>query len=390
MAITTLLGKQKINIFQNFLLKTLLSNLDSKPSTSTPKSPSKSSCKKCFKCLGYGYIAANCPTKCTMMVKGDQVVSEHSDNSSRSNSPSPSKTLSDHECEIPCEGDLLMIRRMLGTIPKSLDGTQRENIFQTCCLINNKLCSLIIDGGSCTNVASTRVVEKLDLHIISHTKPYKLHWLNAECEIMVDKQVLINFAIGKYKDEVLCDVVPIEATHVLLGRPWQYDRHVLHDGLSNIMSFSFQGRKVTLKPLSPQGFHEDQIKIKIKRENEKANEVHDKTSHNTFSTKSILLTRATPTRYSSSLSFSLSKIPTSTPYWINNVKDDFFIPPIFPNKIIPKQSFPTWFVYRTSFSELPTFQSAKSSLPISSCIHLSNCKLTLFYVGVLNSCRNTL
>ena len=281
MAITTLLGKQKINIFQNFLLKTLLSNLDSKPSTSTPKSPSKSSCKKCFKCLGYGYIAANCPTKCTMMVKGDQVVSEHSDNSSRSNSPSPSKTLSDHECEIPCEGDLLMIRRMLGTIPKSLDGTQRENIFQTCCLINNKLCSLIIDGGSCTNVASTRVVEKLDLPIISHTKPYKLHWLNAECEIMVDKQVLINFAIGKYKDEVLCDVVPIEATHVLLGRPWQYDRHVLHDGLSNIMSFSFQGRKVTLKPLSPQGFHEDQIKIKIKRENEKANEVHDKTSHNT-------------------------------------------------------------------------------------------------------------
>jgi len=36
---------------------------------------------------------------------------------------------------------------------------------------------------------------------------------------MVDKQVLINFAIGKYKDEVLCDVVAMEATHVLLGRP---------------------------------------------------------------------------------------------------------------------------------------------------------------------------
>jgi len=83
---------------------------DSKPSTSTTKSPSKSSSKKCFKCLGYGHIAADCPTKCTMMVKGDQVVSEHSDNSSTSNSPSPSKILSDHDCEIPCEGDLLMIR----------------------------------------------------------------------------------------------------------------------------------------------------------------------------------------------------------------------------------------------------------------------------------------
>jgi len=325
-----------------------------------------------------------------MMIKEGEVVSEHSDNSSRSNSPSPSKVPSDNECEIPCKGDLLMIRQMLGTITKPLDDTQRENIFHSHCLINNKLCSMIIDGGSCANVASTRVVEKLALSTISHTKPYKLQWLSIEGEITVNKQVLINFAIGKYKDEVLCDVVPMEATHHLLGRPWQYDRHVLHDGLSNTMYFSFQGRKVTLKPLSPQEVHEDQIKMIIKRENEKANEVHDKTSHNTFLTKSILFSRATPTRYSSSSSFSLSKIATSTPYWIKNVKDDFFIPPIFPNNIIAKQSFPTWSVYMTSFSELPTFQSAKSSLPISSCTLLSNCKLTLFYAGVLNSWTNSL
>jgi len=204
-----------------------------------------------------------------MMVKGDQVVSEHSDNSSISNSPSPSKTLSEYEGDIRCEGDLLMIRRMMGTIPKPFDDTQRENIFHTRCLITNKLCSLIIDGGSCTNVASTRVVEKLALPTISHTKPYKLQRLSAEGEIMVNKQVLIIFSIGNYKDEVLCDVVPMEATHVLLGRPWQYDRHVLHSGLSNIMSFSFQGRKVTLKPLSPQVVHKDQIKMKSKREKEK-------------------------------------------------------------------------------------------------------------------------
>jgi len=54
-----------------------------------------------------------------------------------------------------------------------------------------------------------------------------------------------------------------------------------------------------------------------------------------------------PPRYSSSLSFSLPKVPTATPYWIKNVKDDFYIPPnsfhllrgFFPkNIIIPKQS----------------------------------------------------
>jgi len=100
---------------------------------------------------------------------------------------------------------------MLGTIQKPLDETQREKNFHTRCLINSKLCSMIIDGGSCDNVASIRVVEKLELPTISHIKPYKLQWLNEEGDLMVNKQVLITFAIGKYKDEVLCDVVPMEA-----------------------------------------------------------------------------------------------------------------------------------------------------------------------------------
>jgi len=39
-----------------------------KPSTSTNKSPTKTSSTKCFKCLGFGHIVANYPTKRTMMV----------------------------------------------------------------------------------------------------------------------------------------------------------------------------------------------------------------------------------------------------------------------------------------------------------------------------------
>jgi len=94
----------------NFKKESTYKPRDSKPSPSNPKSPTKTSSKKCFKCLVFGHIAVDCPTKRTMMVKGAQVVSEHNDNSSWSNSPSPSKSHSDNECEIPCEGDLLMIR----------------------------------------------------------------------------------------------------------------------------------------------------------------------------------------------------------------------------------------------------------------------------------------
>ena len=78
---------------------------------------------------------------------------------------------------------------------------------------------MIADGGSCTNVASTKVVDKLGLTTISHTKPYKLQWLSEKGEIIVNKQVLIVFSIGKYRDDVLCDVVLMETTHILLGRP---------------------------------------------------------------------------------------------------------------------------------------------------------------------------
>jgi len=53
------------------------------------------------------------------------------------------------------------------------------------CLISDKLCSLIVDGGSCANVASTRMVDKLGLPTISHAKLYKLQWLSQEGEIIV-------------------------------------------------------------------------------------------------------------------------------------------------------------------------------------------------------------
>jgi hypothetical protein len=51
--------------------------------------------------------------------------------------------------------------------------------------------------------------------------------------VKVTKQVSIAFAIEKYYDEVICDVVPMHASHLLLGRPWQFDRKAIHDGFRN-------------------------------------------------------------------------------------------------------------------------------------------------------------
>ena len=127
----------------------------------------------------------------------------------------------DDNVEYLVKGELLVARRALSAQVKEDDlEQQRENIFHTRCHINNKVCSMIIDGWSYTNVASTTLVENLNLPILKQPRPYKLQWLNDCGEVKVNKQVLVSFSIGRYKDKVLCDVVPMHAGHILLGRPW--------------------------------------------------------------------------------------------------------------------------------------------------------------------------
>ena len=47
----------------------------------------------------------------------------------------------------------------------------------------------------------------------------------------------VELFVGNYKDKVLCDVVPMEACHILLGRPWQFDKKTMHNGFTNEITF---------------------------------------------------------------------------------------------------------------------------------------------------------
>jgi len=105
-------------------------------------------------------------------------------------------------------------------------------------------------------MASTVLVEKLGIPTIPHPKPYSLKWLNDGSDIKSTKQALISFLIGKkYRDNVLYDVVPMSACHILLGRPWQFDRPVIHDGFKNTYALIIDKGKIVLNPLPPNQVH---------------------------------------------------------------------------------------------------------------------------------------
>jgi hypothetical protein len=80
-----------------------------------------------------------------------------------------------------------------------------------------------------------------------------------------------NFAIRSYHDVVECDVVPMQACHILLSRPQQFDMDCVHHGRSNQFSFFHHDKKIVLLPMSPEAIVHDDIAraAKAKSENNK-------------------------------------------------------------------------------------------------------------------------
>ena len=72
-------------------------------------------------------------------------------------------------------------------------------------------------------MVSQEMAVKLRLHYDNHSHPYRIAWFKKGNEVTITKRYLIKFSIGKtYKYEVWCDVIMMDACHLLLGRPCQY------------------------------------------------------------------------------------------------------------------------------------------------------------------------
>ncbi|KAI0507969.1 hypothetical protein KFK09_014099 [Dendrobium nobile] len=202
----------------------------------------------CFKCGLYGHLSATCRKN---NPPRNNLIENENKSEEEENEPE-----SDNEAEMEnfdLEGDegepLLVIRQVLTAQKEKGDKWLRRNIFRTTCTVEGKICTLMIDSGSSGNFVSQHMVEKLKLKTKPLVKSYKISWFKEGGKVPITKQCTINLTIGgAYKDQIVCDVVPLEVCHILLGRPWQYDNKTIHNGERNTYTLIQNNRKFTLFP----------------------------------------------------------------------------------------------------------------------------------------------
>ncbi|KAH0720178.1 hypothetical protein KY284_005208 [Solanum tuberosum] len=227
--------------------------------TFNPKSSKPSSSIQCHKCHGRGHMMHECPSRRNILLREN---GEYESEKSEGEEEEGEGVSEEDDLELPNDSIIGVVRRIMTINLGSVDEGQRDNLFHTRCGIKGKTYSMIIDGGSCANVVSSYLVDKLGIACMKHPTPYRLQWLNDCGEVKVNKQCMTSFNVGRYEDEILCDVVPMQACHVLLGRPWQYDRDTTHHGKKNRYSLLHNGKKYTLAPLSPSQVFEDQKRLR--------------------------------------------------------------------------------------------------------------------------------
>jgi hypothetical protein len=173
---------------------------------------------------------------------------------------SPHGNLPEDATDVP---RLIVVRCAL-TLPKESEDWRRSNIFHTYVKCGSTNCKVIIDSGSCINAVSSSLVTRLGVKLIPHPNPYKVSWVDTS-SIDIKERCLLPIQFMSYKDEIWCDVIPMDVGHVILGRLWLYDLDVTIYGRTNSCSFTFKGKKIKLNPLQPRHITEGKKHEESKR-----------------------------------------------------------------------------------------------------------------------------
>ena len=232
----------------------------------------------CRRCKGGGHYARECKSPRVMIATADGGYESASDYDEETlaliTREEHGGDDSDHETQYMAPEDAdryecLVAQRVLSVQVTQAEQNQRHNLFHTKGVVKERSVRVIIDGGSCNNLASMEMVEKLSLTTRPHPHPYYIQWFNNSGKVKVTRTVRVHFSISTYADYVDCDVVPMQACSLLLGRPWQFDKNSVHHGRNNHYTLVHKDKNITLLPMTPDSILKDDINRANKAKQEK-------------------------------------------------------------------------------------------------------------------------
>ncbi|CAL8989438.1 unnamed protein product [Prunus brigantina] len=217
------------------------------PTTEKGPAPSTAAHIECYRCHAKGHIASRCPHRTLTIgsLNEDSCVDVYVE---------PLEPIYDPELDNCCAEAFhqVSVMRCLysASTPPPPDSWKRTSIFQTYVPCGTNRCQLVIDGGSTLNVISKAAVARLHLQAEPHPHPFHVGWVD-NTMLPVTERCLVSLQLGPCHERLYCDILPMSVAHVLLGRPWLYDRCVKSCGRENTYTFQHEGKNITLTPSNP-------------------------------------------------------------------------------------------------------------------------------------------
>jgi hypothetical protein len=109
------------------------------------------------------------------------------------------------------------------------DPEEGERLFHSQMWVKGTPLHVIVDSGSQKNLISAEVVKQLGLSTTPHPQPYNIDWLRQGQDLRISQQCRLSYDIQPFKDEVLCDVAPLDVSDVLLGQPYMWKHQVIYE-----------------------------------------------------------------------------------------------------------------------------------------------------------------
>jgi hypothetical protein len=131
------------------------------------------------------------------------------------------------------------------------DPEEGEHLFHSQMWVKGTPLHFIVDSGSQKNLISAEVIKQLGLSTTPHPQPYNIGWLRQGRDLHVSQQCRLSYGIQPFKDEVLCDVSPLDVCDVLLGQPYMWKHHVVYESRPRSVIVSLGGHLYRIPEVVP-------------------------------------------------------------------------------------------------------------------------------------------